>query len=230
MSTYERINDLIYNISPEVKLVLSVTLCSRSDKTGKKYSYHQEYEYNKQGESVITIRREAVPCMVFKTDNINHNVSFGEQQFDRLYQSLSSCKKWFDGSTQVYLKREGKLFIARDNPDRSPVIISELYDNKWISFEPIVIIGDSLSGAGIRMCLNNQLTVDISVDRFYGLVHVLTGFNMYMAMSSLLTYVNTCTPGTNMTCFGNGNNSFEGDVSGVNGRRQQTFKKSIFDD
>lgn len=230
MSTYERINDLIYMLTPRAKVYMSVVLCTRNKETGMKFPYHQEYDYNKGGETVITIKREAIPSLLFRISNEGSNnidIMIGTQQFDRFYYLLNSCKKWFDGTTQVFIKRDNKLFIARDNPDRKPVVISELYDNRWISLEPIVIMEENdLSSPGIRMCFNNQISIDISVDRFYGLVHVFTGFNMYMAMSMLLNYVNTCTPGTNITHFGTASN--EGDVNGVNGRKQ-TFTKSFFD-
>lgn len=227
MSTYERINDLVYMLSPKAKLYMSVVLCSRSSNNGNiKYPYHQEFDYDKFGETVITIKREAIASLIFRINNdFQVDVSFGAQHFDRFYQRLNSCKKWFDGTTQVFVKKNNALYIAKDNPDRSPIVISELYENKWIALEPIVMVAES--SPGVRFNFNNQTVVDISVDKFYGLVHVLTGFNMYNAMSSLLNYVNTCTPGTNITHFGTGLKS-EGDVSGVNGRKQ--LSKSFFDD
>ena len=109
--------------------------------------------------------------------------------------------------------------------------ISELAYNKWITIEPKSILTDEgRYSPGVRMCFNNQIITDINVDKFYGLIHVLTGFNMYTNMSLLLNYVNTCTPGTNLSRLGN-NNSQEcvdnSHVSGVNGRTQR--KKSIFE-
>lgn len=229
MATYERINDLMYILSSEIKLVFSVVLNSRSEKGV--YNYHREFEYYKQGEKCISIKREASSSLNFKIMGMSSydDITILPQHFDRFYQLLSSGKKWFDGTTQVFYKKGNKLFIAKDNPQRSPIVISELVNNKWISIEPIVILSDDdISSPGIRICFNNQITIDITVDRYYGLVHVLTGFNMYMAMSLLLNYVNTCTPGTNIIQVGD-TPKMEESVVGVNGRRT-AFKKSIFDD
>lgn len=230
MVTYERINDLVYMLSGEIKLVFSVILNNRSEKGT--FNYHREFEYFKQGERCISIKREASSSLNFKILGMSSydDIIILPQQFDRFYYLLSSAKKWFDGSTQVFIKKSGKLFIARDNPDRAPIIIAELVNNKWISLEPIVILGDNdISSPGIRICFNNQITVDISIDRYFGLVHVLTGFNMYMAMSMLLNYVNTCTPGTNSMTVGDTPKEQIEQVEGKNGRRIN-YKKSIFDD
>lgn len=230
MATYERINDLVYMLSGEIKLVFSVILNNRSEKGT--FNYHREFEYFKQGERCISIKREASSSLNFKILGMSSydDIIILPQQFDRFYYLLSSAKKWFDGSTQVFIKKSGKLFIARDNPDRAPIIIAELVNNKWISLEPIVILGDNdISSPGIRICFNNQITVDISIDRYFGLVHVLTGFNMYMAMSMLLNYVNTCTPGTNSMTVGDTPKEQIEQVEGKNGRRIN-YKKSIFDD
>lgn len=230
MATYERINDLVYMLSGEIKLVFSVILNNRSEKGT--FNYHREFEYFKQGERCISIKREASSSLNFKILGMSSydDIIILPQQFDRFYYLLSSAKKWFDGSTQVFIKKSGKLFIARDNPDRAPIIIAELVNNKWISLEPIVILGDNdISSPGIRICFNNQITIDISIDRYFGLVHVLTGFNMYMAMSMLLNYVNTCTPGTNSMMVGDTPKEQIEQVEGKNGRRIN-YKKSIFDD
>ena len=230
MATYERINDLVYMLSGEIKLVFSVILNNRSEKGT--FNYHREFEYFKQGERCISIKREASSSLNFKILGMSSydDIIILPQQFDRFYYLLSSAKKWFDGSTQVFIKKSGKLFIARDNPDRAPIIIAELVNNKWISLEPIVILGDNdISSPGIRICFNNQITIDISIDRYFGLVHVLTGFNMYMAMSMLLNYVNTCTPGTNSMTVGDTPKEQIEQVEGKNGRRIN-YKKSIFDD
>ncbi len=229
MGNYERINDLVYILSSEIKLVFSVVLNNRSEKGT--FNYHREFEYFKQGEKCISIKREATSSLNFKILGLSSfdDIMILPQHFDRFYYLLSSAKKWFDGTTQVFIKKSNKLFIARDNPDRTAIVIPELVNNKWISLEPIVILGDNdISSPGIRMCFNNQITTDITIDRYFGLVHVLTGFNMYMAMSMLLNYVNTCTPGTNSMTVGDVPKEQIEQVEGKNGRR--VYKKSIFDD
>lgn len=224
---YERINDLVYFLSTEVKLVFSVTLTSKSAKSGVRYPYHQEFEYLKNNEQAISIKREASAMLCFKILGTTSydDICILPQHFINFYSNLVNAQKWFDGSLPVFSNNGNRLYIQRDNPNRKPILIRELVNNKWITIEPVVLIGENDSiTTGVRMNFNNQITIDISVDRLYGLIHVLTGFNMYMAMSQLLTYVNTCTPGTNLKTAG----TFEEKVVGVSGR-QQTYKKSIFD-
>lgn len=234
MANYERINDLVYLLSEDVRLVLSVILVSRS-KNNVKYPYHQEYEYTKCEEQAITIKREATSTLIFKSYSMNNaleDISFGAQHFERFYDILDQCKNWFNGAWPVFCKRDGKLFIQKDNPLAQPKIIGELFNNKWISLEPVVILGDNdISSPGIRFVFNNRFKSDVMVDRFYGLLHVLKGFNIYMATSLLLNYVNTCTPGTNLTQFSSGSRNVEETITGVNGRRPDIYnKRSFFDD
>lgn len=228
MGQYERINDLVYVLSAEIKLIFSVSLVSR-DKNNRRYPYHSEYEYYKYGEPAISIKREASPMLCFKptTGNGLYDVCITQQHFDRFYQSLASCTKWFDGTAQVFFTRGNRLYVSKEVAEKSAVAITELVNDKWITIEPIVILTENdMYTPGVRMCFNNQVVTDVPVDRFYGLVHCLTGFNMYMAMSMLLTYVNTCTPGTNLSTIGERAQQ-EGDVKGVNGRTVP--KKSFFD-
>ncbi len=237
MSNYERINDLVYILSDDVRLVLSVVLASRQKGNSNiKYPYHQEFEYTKYDEQVITIKREATSTLNFKSytfNNVFDDVVLGAQHFERFYDVLDQCKNWFNGSWPVFCKKNGKLYIQKDNPLAQPKVVGELFNNKWISFEPIVILEDNdMSSPGIRFVFNNKFKSDVTVDRYYGLLHVLKGFNMYMATSMLLNYVNTCTPGTNLTQFSTGNNKYpDGNVTGVNGRKPDFYnKKSFFDD
>ena len=204
-NSYEKINDLLYIISEDVRLILSVKLVSRG-KQNVKYNYHQEFLYNKYDEQAISIKREATPFLIFKVygyaNNIVNDICLGVQHFEKFYETLLTGKNWFNGTWQVFYKKDNKLHLQRDNKFAECLCIGELYDNKWITIEPIICIDENdIRSPGVRFNFNNVTIADITVDRFYGLLHILTGFNMYNAMSSLLTYVNTCNPGTNMTQF-----------------------------
>ena len=228
MSNYERINDLVYMLSENVTLFLSVILVLRG-KNNTKYPYHQEYEYTKFGEQVISIKRESSSLLVFRFSGYSemmNDIALGAQHFELFYDVLEQCKNWFNGTWQVFCKKNDKLFIQRDNPLAKPKIISELINNAWISLEPIVIVGENdISSPGIRFTFSNGHKADVMVDRFYGLLHVLKGFNMYMATSLLLNYVNGCTPGTNLTQI-TGDNKF---ISNNNVSNNNKNKKSFFD-
>ena len=232
-NSYERINDLVFILSSEVKLMFSVVLARYAGNDKYRIPYHKEYEYNKNGEKVITVTRCASSMLLFKfNEQPMNDIAILSNHFIKFYNALASCQKWFDGTKQVFCTKQGKIYIQKDNPNRAPIIITELVDNKWISIEPIVILStNDIYTTGIRICFNNNMTIDMPVDRYYGLLHVLTGFNFYMATSSLLNYINTCTPGTNSSSFNNYMpiEDTEGFVDGVNGRKPITPKKSIFD-
>jgi hypothetical protein len=111
-------------------------------------------------------------------------------------------------------------------------VIDNLVDNKTIVLEPIVLFDDVLGyGLGISMNLNNVAIENMSVDIYYGLVHVLTGFNMYMATSMLLTYVNTCTPEENPYIVNSQTVEEDYQQPDVDARVGRTFnsKKSFWD-
>lgn len=226
---YQKINDTVYLLSGDIKLVLSVTLSSV--KNDKVYQYHSEFEYMLKGRRSISIKREAVSMLQFKvSSNQNSDVGILPNHFDKFYQTLVQATKWFDGSIRTFGTRNNRLFVMQSE-QTAPLLVRELVQDKWISLEPIIILDpNNIYSPGIRLCLNSpSCAIDLSVEKFYGLVHVLTGFNMYMATSLLLNYVNTCSPGTNLIQLGNNNQVEDGDVAGITGRKIGKKPGSFFD-
>lgn len=161
--------------------------------------------------------------------NPDSDICILPEHLDRFYAALVDCKKWFDGTVKAFGKKNNKLFVVPSNV--KPIIVSELIRNKWLMFEPCIITTENeIYIPGLRIHLSDKGTcIDIPVERLYGLVTVLTGFNIYMATSMLLNYVNMCTPGTNMISFASKNmEERSGSTTGVTGRKYN-ISRSFFD-
>lgn len=225
---YYKINDTVYVLNSTLKLILSVSLSSIS-KDNKLYYFHSEYGFNMKGHNMASIKREASSMLIFKVsgnDNSN-DVCLLPQHFSLLHETLINCKKWFDGTLQSFAMKNNKLFVVRC-PETAPLKLRDLVGDKCMSFEPVVLCTDSnIYNTGLRITLNSTVTVDVEVEKFFGLLHVLDGFNMYMATSLLLSYVNTCTPGTNKIQFDSVEEK-EDKLPPTPGRRFNQ-KKSYFD-
>lgn len=234
MDNYYKINDTLYVLNSNLKVILSVSLASFSKTGDRLYPFHSEFEYKVKGVEVTSIKREASSVLIFKLTTKtaiedSSDVCLLPQHIPLLYNTLLNCKKWFDGTIAAFISKDNKVFVA-NSQETQPLIIAGLSD-RTISFAPIIIIDETnRPNTGLRIVLNGKVCVDIEVDRFYGLLHVMTGFNMYMATSMLLNYVNTCTPGSNKIRFDPEDEDVEDITPPSPKGRNFKKKKSFFDD
>ena len=103
-----------------------------------------------------------------------------------------------------------------------------------MSFEPLVLEYEQGFSKGVRIILSqNDKFVDLDIDKFMGLVYLLSNFNMYQSALSIVNYLNWREYGTNLVTFSDGtNNMNEGSIKSPNGRKIPTKsqkQKSFFD-
>lgn len=191
----DRISDDVFSIAPNVALKFNVALSKISG--GKRYHYHNEYEYKSQAcnQPLVTIKRSFDYYLSFemhkKDDNGNKAfIRVGPQEYFILMKCMNAAESWFTSKkfATLYAKSQGKLIITSPIPTSK---IDHLPMNKFIEFSPCIIdkgIAEADKGPGIEINLNDEAIVQINFDKFMGLKYILSCFNMYQAAITLLNY------------------------------------------
>lgn len=194
----DKISDDVFAIAPNIVLKFNVSLSKISG--GKRYHYHNEYEYNSPSanQQLVTIKRSFDYYLSFeahkKDDNgIKTFIRIGPQEYFSLMKNMDIVESWFTN------KKFNKLFAYADNGAlimTSPIPSIQLGNlpmGKYITFTPCVIdkgIANADKEPGIEMNFNGENEVQINLDKFMGLKYILSCFNMYQAAITLLNYNN----------------------------------------
>lgn len=215
---YDKISDDLCMLGFNTVLRFNVIL-SKSTQDGKRYHFHHEYEYdtNKYTDTknLITIRRQF--DYYLSIENFRQN-EFGQKEFimiriqDILYvrEQLKKATEWFRSSEYANLYgMKGNMTILLRTVE--PIHILGLAGDKYISLEPCVISyeeGKSISGIRMFLSSNNNY-IDMSVDKFMGVVYLIDSINMYESAQLLINYLQRPEYGTNLHSFGNNKNVSE---------------------
>lgn len=211
---YDKISDDLAILGPNVVMRFNVTM-SKALADGTRSHYHKEYEYktNKYTDvdTLLTIRRSFDYYLTI--ENFRNN-EFGVKEFimiriqDILYvrEQVNEATKWFRDAkySNLFARKDNKVVIV----DRvEPIYISGLVNDKYMILEPTVInYGNDVSSPGIRLYLASKSNyVDMTIDKFMGIVYILQSINMYQSAQILLNYLQRPDFGTNVYAYGNSN-------------------------
>lgn len=204
---YEKLTDNIYFLGNNTVLRLNVILASkREDNT--RYSFHQEYEYttskymNKN--RVVTLRRSfdyylSIENLKATPYNDKEFIMVRIQDMCHFIGKIQQASKWFlDPSFRtLFATSKGKLTVL----DRVPPI--EMFINgKCLRLEPVIIDYADNTIEGVRMFLNSETNyIDISLDRFMGLLYLVERINLFESAQLLVNYLGRPDYGTNTYQF-----------------------------
>lgn len=242
---YDKISDDLCVLGYNTVLRFNVVL-SRATQDGKRYHYHHEYEYSSNKyidtKNLITIRRQF--DFYLSIENLRQN-EFGQKEFimiriqDILYvrEQLQNAVKWFRSSeySNLYGMKDNMTILLRNV---EPIYIFGLAGDKFIGLEPSVIsYEEGKSFSALRMYLSSKDNyIDMTIDKFMGLVYLIESINMYESAQLLINYLQRPEYGTNLHSFGSNNKNVNDIEDGyidtkVENRRIENNKKqkSFFD-
>lgn len=203
---YEKITDDLCILGINTILRFNVSLASKTQ-DGHKKLFHSEFEYrtNKYTNlnTICSIRRTFDYYLSIENLRVNEN---GIKEFimiriqDILYvrEQFELATKWFRDSKyeNLFARIKGRLVMLGKV---EPIKILGLAMDKSLMLEPIIIsYDDNNQSTGIRLYLSSRDNyVDMSVDKFMGIVYLLSSINMYESAQILLNYLQRPELGTN---------------------------------
>lgn len=200
----DKISDDVYALAPNVVLKFNVSLSKISG--GKRYHYHNEYEYNNSAinQPLITVKRTFDYYLSFESNKKMDNnqklfIRIGPQEYFLFMMSLNVVESWFTDKkfSKLFVKDKGSLILTSPIPSHT---ISHLPMDKYIEFKPTIIdrgIANADKEPGVMINFNDECTIEFNLDKFMGLKYVISCFNMYQAAITLLNYNGRPPYGTN---------------------------------
>lgn len=218
---YDKISDDLCILGYNAVLRFNVNL-SRATQEGKRYHYHQEYEYNSNKyidtNRLATIRRQfdyylSIENLRAVDNNMRESIMIRVQDILYVREQLKEATRWVRGDKQyenLFVKKGNKMIILGNVPY---IYISGLAGEKWLKLEPCVMTYNEVYYPGIRMFLSSQDNfVDMNIDKFMGLVYLIDTINMYESAQLLINYLQRPQFGTNIHTFDNKVPDIEEDI------------------
>ncbi len=229
---YDTITDQLYWVGsiPNAAVILNfVVKLSKKDKNGNRNHFHKEYEYASKfidTPMAMSIKRSFDYYFTIETTDKSVYIQIRLENMIGLQSSIKSIAQIIIND-DIWALKDKRLVLKGAF---EPINIKGLPMDKWLAFEPIpVLCSNGSYTKGVRMYMSDYNTfVDIDVDKFMGMVYLITTFNMYGSATTLINYLNWSDYGTNLVTFEQDNNVPNEGVKAPNGRRVQAAK-SFFD-
>lgn len=202
---YDKITDTVYELGQKMVLEMVVSLSRKNDTTGDRYHYHKEFRYDSKYSSrkMVSIKRLFdYYLQLVKIDTPMSGIMIRVQDMYLVLAKLKEALKWFETAGVFGVKSGTRdLYIKTSQP---PIIIPELTQGKYIQLDPVVIVYEStgMQTQGIRVTLGNMsIFSDVPMDRFYGLVYIMSNLDIYCAAQNMVNYLQRPEYGTNLREF-----------------------------
>lgn len=224
---YERITDDLYWMSLGGVVRFSVSL-ARKNEDGTRRFFHREVEYNSKyidKRRVTSVKRSFDYYIHFEiTNNPDAFVMIRVSDIIALRNSLAIASKWF---STCFALSDDKIII-KGAP--KPEMINNLPMGRYIQLEPTVVKFDEQQVPGIRMFLSrNDLYIDITVDKFMGLVYIINTIDMHSTALAMINSLGGTPYGTNYYAMSVNDNEavLETGVSNMKKREIPKQKKNV---
>ena len=203
---YEKITDDLCILGVNTVLRFNVSMANKTQ-DGLKKLFHSEFEYraNKYSNlnTICSIRRSfdyflSIENLRANQDGVKEFIMIRIQDILYVREQFELATKWFRDSKyeNLFAMTKGKLVMLGRV---EPIKILGLAMNKSLMLEPIVITYDDKNQTtGVRLYLSSKDNyVDMSIDKFMGVVYLLSSINMYESAQLLLNYIQRPELGTN---------------------------------
>ena len=229
---YDSVGDKLYFLSEGTYLTFTVKL-SKKDKDGCRNHYHKEYMYPSNQyldkSTGVTIKRDFDYYLAIENKKEEIFIQIRMENMIGLNMILQNLVQILLNDNVWAVKNNRLVLKGNINP-----MSIDLPLDKWLSFEPLVLEYEQGFSKGVRIILSqNDKFVDLDIDKFMGLVYLLSNFNMYQSALSIVNYLNWREYGTNLVTFSDGSSNMnEGSIKSPNGRKIPTKaqkQKSFFD-
>lgn len=231
---YDKISDDLMVIGYNTIVRFNVIL-SKALKDGRRFHFHQEYEYKSNKytnvDKLVTLRRRFdfyISIENIKSENgIKEFIQIRMKDILYLRARLDEIYRWFiDLSSDIfaYNKNNELMLYKKVNP-----VIIELSLNKYLKIEPVVVRYSTGDTMGVRMFLSSDNNyVDVDVDRLMGFIYLINTINMYESAQLMINYIQRPEYGYNRTDFENYNNTVEAqEVEGFTENKNNNVKRVI---
>ena len=184
---YERICDDLYFLGNNVVLRFNVGLASYKD--GTRYFFHKEYEYQKEGRNVVTIKRSYNYYLTLEHTESKESIMITARDYPKLKSAIHTALSWFQDKKydKLYVTVKGKLTMTSPIPSCE---INSFPAGKYIIIEPIIIdrgVANDDKQPGVRIYLSDtNYYVNMSVDNLTGLGYIIDSINMIQMAQTMI--------------------------------------------
>lgn len=229
---YDKISDDVLYLGSKLYLRMNVSLSDKAD-PDIRYHFHREFMYkdtHAPHDNFISIKRKFNYYLSLdRTDISQGGIMIRAQDMILLKSKLEQVSVWFTGNT---FGTKDKQLVIRYKKD--PVILDGLAQQKYIQFNPIVVVYDSTGeqSPGVRITLGDpDIFADITVDKFYGLKYTIDNFNLYQSAQLLINYLGRPEYGFNMSIMEDNKfleNEGDVDIANIKNRNLPNQKKKSY--
>ncbi len=226
---YEKISDDLCWIGYKCVLRMNVKLGSKGT-DGTRYHFHKEFQYvsnYSDRPKLVSIRRSFEYFLSIEKTDIKESIMITIKDILLLRMKMNQVFKWFSDKTFAY---KNKQMIILDK--KKPIVIP-VTGNKYIKFEPAVIVGqDERQIQGVRLSLNSDdVYADMTVDTYAGFLYIINTIDMYNAAQNMINYLGRPDFGTNIYKYESEYTEKSSDSKIMTGRQIPGLqpKKSYFD-
>jgi hypothetical protein len=224
-SDYSHINDIVYDISGDVKLMFHTVISSYNSNNGMSYSNYNEYKTSTNNKSHTMIKRSLSYYLFFedRRDKTEKICIYPENMFVLLDRLEYIKHNWIDNDIGLYVMMDNMLVVS--NPDE--YIFMKLPMDKAIKISPGIWKTELGDMKCIDLYLNSNNPIQLTHERFLGMYYVMKGLDM-------LNYANTCisfamlmnTPINRTDFSSSAYNTPLTDTSNASGTKGMTIEKS----
>lgn len=233
-SDYNHINDMVYDISGEVKLMFH-TVISYTASNGKSYSNYNEYKTGNSSKSHTMIKRNLSYYLFFedRRDKLEKICIYPENMFALLDRFEHIKRNWIDNDgIGIYAMMDSSLAIL--NPDE--FIFMKLPMDKAIKIAPGILKTELGDIKCIDLYLNTNIPIQIVHEKFLGMYYVLKNLDMLNYANTTISFAMLMNTPVNRTDFSNTSsyNTPLTDTSSTSGTKGMSIRNSnksaFFDD
>ena len=222
---YDKISDDLIWFDKEIVLRFNVRLAFKGSDGKRKHQLKEyRYESNKylDKNKVLTVRRHFDFYLTIDVKyEFDTSIMIQPKDMLNVRARLKMASRWF--SDGVFGKdKKGKLHVI-GSPN--PIDITNLC-GKYIRLEPTIITydnGDQIEG--VRIILNGERQVDISVEKFMEMFYLIGSMDMYNCAIGLVNYISP-ELGQNV-CDINDDRNTENDYSDEENVKDATIKPYV---
>lgn len=201
---YEGLTDTVYSLSSNIKLNFTVKLAVPDKIGNRSFIAHKEFEFygNKYTNKpkVISLKREFDYYLYFS--DFSDKDLFVQIRLENMIivqAVVQTLVNYFLDDSNWGVVKNRLTIKKKINP-----MTVDLFMDKWISFEPIVILNDETmtEAKGLRLYLSSDdKYVDLTFNKFMGLAYTLISMNMYQSAITMLNYFDEKKCGSNFVTF-----------------------------
>lgn len=194
---YDRITDDLYYLGKNVVLKFTVGLAYYKD--GERYFFHNEYEYQRENQNVVSIKRRYDYYLALENSSIENKefIIIAPKDFIKFRKAIQTALSWFQDTkySKLYATNKGKLIMTSPIPSCE---INSFPGGKYIKLDPVIIdfgIAKEDKQPGVCLTLSDPNNyVNMSVDTLTGLDYILSCVNMISMAQSMISAIPLDTP------------------------------------